>query len=120
MRTHIGIAVLISLAFCGCAGSKTYTLPAVSSQNIPNQRSILSGVVHGNFTEYAVPRSPGDFTKGPYNTLWWVTTVPFGVFPEGYTLYRFAEGTGVVTGYSKPAPWGALTSPRTLTGGRNT
>jgi hypothetical protein len=115
--SHIVTLACVAL-ISGCAGPNR-ELPAAPAMQDPQGTSqTLAGVVHGNFTEYAVPRSPGDLAKGPYNTLWWVTTVPFGVYPNGYTLYRFAEGTGVVTGFSRPAPWGAQTNPLTLTGGR--
>lgn len=100
----------------GCAGS-SHSLPAApATQNAAAARQAFAGVVHGNFTEYSVPGNPVDFTKGPYNTLWWDANIP--AEDNGFNMYRFAEGTGVVTTFSKGPPAAVATTPLTLQGGR--
>lgn len=101
----------------GCAGSSTKSLPPFIAAHNSAGSTTLSGVVHGRFTEYAVPGHPVDFTKGPYNTLWFAnnTTANFG---SGFDLYRFAELTGAVSTFPKGAPWSVITAPLTFTGGR--
>lgn len=114
MRNYAPCLVfVIAYTITGCSGAGGNTTPGLPAANLA-PRQTFSGVVHGNFTEYAMPAgaSPSAFTKGPYGTLWFDGNV--GDFGNGFNVYRFAEGNGVVTTFSTGAPWSAVSSVLTV------
>jgi virginiamycin B lyase len=106
------IALILSVLY-GCSHAGT-TTPVVSNAN-GSPMQTLSGVVHGNFTEYTLPSgaNPTAFTKGPYSTLWFDQNVG-GLFGNGFHVYRFSEGNGTTSTFSQAAPWSAVSSVLTV------
>lgn len=114
MRPYrFALVVLIPVLFYGCSHAGTTTPALSTSTGLPMQT--LSGVVHGNFTEYALPSGakPTAFTKGPYSTLWFDQNLG-GLFGNGFNVYRFSEGNGTTSTFSRAAPWSAVSSVLTV------
>lgn len=110
-RTHATLFfALVWAAGCGHNGSVPET-----PQSAVHEDQLQSGVVHGNFTEYALPSGakPSDFTRGPYNTLWFHS--PPGVNTAS-KVYRFNDSNGAVSTFSIPGPFFNWSSGITSTG----
>lgn len=106
---RVALISLILSALYGCSHAGN-TTPALPRTNAPPMHT-LSGVVHGNFTEYGMPANanPSVFTKGPYNTLWFDNDTG-NLFNNGFNVYRFSESNGTTSTFSKAAPWSAVSS----------
>ncbi len=117
MNKHTYAVVLFALALLvGCAhGGGSGTIP-VTPQLLNSGDQTLSGVVHGNFTEYAMPAGarPVDIAQGPYDTQWFTSNT--ATFGGGYHVYRFSDSNGSVGTFTKGPPWAVVTDPLTVNG----
>ncbi len=113
-------SALVFAAFAGCRGSGGLSSTPALPQDAGAGPRVLSGVVHGNFTEYALPSgaNPSTFTKGPYSTLWFGANIG-ATYGNGFHIYEFVNSTGAVHTFSKGAPWTLVSNVLTAGGQMN-